>query len=68
MTLDREPAHTVTLGEVSLRVFPARNWLVLARRRGGQVNTLGFTGDDIADVAALLNTAGAWLADHREGT
>jgi hypothetical protein len=61
-----EAAHTLALGQLSLRVFPDRNWLVLAKHKNGQVNTVGLSGDDLVDAAALLNTAAAWLADYRD--
>ena len=59
-------AHVQQLGSFSLRAFPARNWLVLSRHGNGTTNSVGLSGDDLADAMALLRTGGDWLADYRE--
>lgn len=61
-----EPAHVQQLGPFSLRAFPRRNWLVFSRHHAGATNSVGMSGDDLADAMALLRTGGDWLADYRE--
>lgn len=61
---DPEPAHTLTLGQLGLRVFPDRNWIILSRKHNETVYSLGINGDDLADCFALLRTAGDWLASQ----
>lgn len=60
-----EPAHVQQLGPFSLRAFPKRNWLVISRHGAGATNSMGLSGDDLADAMALLRTGGDWLADYR---
>jgi len=63
---DQDVAHVQQLGPFSLRAFPHRNWLVISRHGAGATNSMGLSGDDVADAVALLRTGGDWLADYRE--
>ena len=63
---DQDVAHVQQLGPFSLRAFPHRNWLVFSRHHNGTVNSVGLSGDDVADAVALLRTGGDWLADYKD--
>lgn len=59
-------AYTQALGNFVLKVIPSRDWLILSRHRNGATNSVGLSGDDLADAMALLRTGGDWLADYHE--
>lgn len=57
-----DTSHFDTLGNLELRAIPGRDWAILSRHHNGTRNSIGFTFADLADAAALLQTAVDWLA------